>query len=98
MTASSKNVRPTKGSTPLPAYLQTSLPADATAVDQLAFEILSGRRDLLPSVQRIIDAGGEGGGERALRLFCDALDVIGDPNRDPRVAIANAASQAGDAG
>ncbi len=95
-TPASKNAKPVKGAERLPAYLQTSLPAESGPVDRLAFEILAGRRDLLPSVQRIIDAGGAGGvdgsSERALELFRDSLGVTGDPNRDPRVAIANAAA------
>ena len=92
-TPASKNAKPVKGAERLPASLQTSLPAESGPVDRLAFEILAGRRDLLPSVQRIIDAGGaDGASERALELFRDSLGVTGDPNRDPRVAIANAAA------
>ena len=58
---------------------------------RLAHEIVTRRRDLTPSVQRImssqLDAAVRG---RALAAFDAALTVPGDPNRDPRVALDNA--------
>lgn len=62
-------------------------------VEQAAHSIVTERPDLMPSVERImesqLDADGRG---RALGLFAEALVAPGDPNRDPRVAIAAAAS------
>ena len=66
----------------------------ATDIDELgpneriAHELVSEFADLAPSVERIMDAeiSEEGRGE-ALELFRASLDAIGDPNRDPRVAI-----------
>lgn len=60
--------------------------------ERLAHEIVSAHGDLLPSVVRIMDADlDEERGLVALTAFRDSIDVAGDPNRDPRVAIANAA-------
>jgi hypothetical protein len=84
--------RAAKGDDKLPAHLRVALPDDARAVDVLAFDILAQRRDLLPSVERIMNTSGEiATAELALVLFRDSLAVAGDPNRDPRTAIANAA-------
>lgn len=59
--------------------------------DRLAHEIVSAHADLLPSVARIMNADlGEEQGLVALASFRDSLGKAGDPNRDPRVAIANA--------
>jgi hypothetical protein len=56
--------------------------------DRLAREIIGERRDLSPSVARIMDAGmDEAGTLQALGLFREALVTPGDPNRDPRTAI-----------
>ena len=50
---------------------------------------MSVRKDLSPSVARIMDAELEDAARlRAIELFRDALQTTGDPNRDPRVAIA----------
>ncbi|CAB4596703.1 MAG: hypothetical protein F2534_20910 [Actinobacteria bacterium] len=88
--------RAARGDDKLAAHLRASLPADARAVDVLAFEILALRRDLLPSVERIMNTSGEvETAERALVLFRDSLSIAGDPNRDPRVAIANAQATTG---
>ena len=63
---------------------------DLSAPEQLAHDIVSQFRDLAPSVERIMDAElDEEQRERALGAFRDSLASPGDPNRDPRVAIAN---------
>jgi hypothetical protein len=60
--------------------------------ERLAHEIVSTYGDLLPSVVRIMDAElTEEQGLVALTAFRDSIGVAGDPNRDPRVTIANAA-------
>lgn len=59
--------------------------------ERLAHEIVSAYGDLLPSVVRIMEAElDEEQGLAALTAFRDSIDTAGDPNRDPRVAIANA--------
>jgi len=59
---------------------------------QIAFEIVADRRDLLPSVDHIMNAGLDGDATvAALGLFRAALTTPGDPNRDPRVAVGAAA-------
>ena len=64
---------------------------DLAPRERLAHEIVSAHGDLLPSVERIIDAElTEEQGLAALTAFQVSLDTPGDPNRDPRVAIANA--------
>lgn len=65
---------------------------DLAPRERLAHEIVSTYGDLLPSVVRIMDADlDEAQGLAALTAFRDSIDTAGDPNRDPRVAIANAA-------
>jgi hypothetical protein len=72
-------------------------PDDVGPAERIAHEILSGRRDLLPSVDRIMTAGlGTAGTLHAITLFRDALDKPGDVHRDPRVAIAEGAATADD--
>lgn len=64
---------------------------DLAPRERLAHEIVSAYGDLLPSVARIMDA--ELDDEQrlvALTAFRDSINIAGDPNRDPRVAIANA--------
>ncbi len=59
--------------------------------EQLAHALVVEFRDLAPSVERIMNA--ELVLEQrvvALTAFRDSLGRIGDPNRDPRNAIANA--------
>jgi hypothetical protein len=64
---------------------------DLAPRERLAHEIVSMHSDLLPSVVRIMDAGlDEERGLAALTAFRDSIGTAGDPNRDPRVAIANA--------
>jgi|KBSSwiStaDraftv2_1062776.scaffolds.fasta_scaffold1498969_2 hypothetical protein len=66
---------------------------DLGPAEQIAHDILAGRSDLLPSVDRIMTAGlGTEGTLKAIGLFRDSLNNPGDVNRDPRVAIAEVAS------
>lgn len=59
------------------------------ADEQLAHAIVSERCDLMPSVDRIMLAPLDAEGRlQALTMFRDSLRSPGDPNRDPRVAIA----------
>jgi fatty-acid desaturase len=70
-------------------------PDDLGPADRIAHDILAGRRDLFPSVERIMTAGlGDDGTLRAIGLFRDSLTTPGDVNRDPRVAIATCATGA----
>ena len=65
---------------------------DLAPRERLAHEIVSAYGDLLPSVVRIMDAElTEEQGLTALTAFRDSIGTPGDPNRDPRVTIANAA-------
>ena len=58
---------------------------------RLAYEIVAERRDVLPSVDRIMNAGlAEDETVTALSLFRTALGSLDDPNRDPRTALAAA--------
>lgn len=57
--------------------------------NRIACDMVAERRDLLPSVKRIINAGrDEDGTVWALTLFRAWLRAAGDPYRDPRPAIA----------
>jgi hypothetical protein len=68
---------------------------DLAANEQLAHEIVSRHRDLAPSVERIMAADlTDDQRHHALTTFHDSLTRIGDPNRDPRTAIANASNAA----
>jgi hypothetical protein len=70
---------------------QTSID-DLAPCERLAHEIVEKFRDLAPSVERIMDAElSDAVRERALTSFRESLGHVGDPNRDPRVAIVNAA-------
>jgi len=65
---------------------------DLAPNELLAHEVVTRYRDLSPSVVRIMEADlNEDQRNQALTAFRDSLDSIGDPNRDPRVAITNAA-------
>ena len=65
--------------------------ATLTAEQAVAHELVLRRRDITPSVQRIMDAPLDATARGvALAAFSRALDTPGDPNRDPRVAIASA--------
>jgi hypothetical protein len=64
---------------------------DLPPTEQIAHELVVGRRDLAPSVERIMDAELDDDQRNvAITLFRDSLDADADPNRDPRVAIATA--------
>ena len=66
---------------------------DLGPCEQLAHQIVTDYGDLTPSVDRIMTA--EIDDEQrlvALTSFHDSLGAIDDPNRDPRVAIANASA------
>ena len=70
-------------------YLKSGTPDDLGPANRIAYDIVAERRDLLPSVDRIMNADlDEDGKVGALTLFQNSLHVAGDPNRDPRVAIA----------
>lgn len=70
-------------------YRSSTSPDDLGPANRIAFDIVAERRDLLPSVERIMNAGlEEDDTVKAITLFRDALNAAGDPNRDPRVAIA----------
>lgn len=76
-----------------PNPYRTSNPdAELSPANQLAFDIVSTRPDLLPSVEHIMNAGSDDDtATAALQLFNTALTSPGDPHRDPRVALAAAA-------
>lgn len=64
---------------------------DLGPCEQLAHQIVSDYGDLTPSVERIMLAEIEDDQRLvALTSFQQSLGQIGDPNRDPRTAIANA--------
>ena len=80
-----------KRSTKVPAnpYLTSATPDELGPANRIAYDIVAARRDLLPSVERIMNADlDEDGTVDALTLFRCSLNAAGDPNRDPRVAIA----------
>ena len=81
--------RKTSRKAPDNPYLTAATPDELGPANLIAYEIVAERRDLLPSVERIMNAGlDEAGTVGALTLFRSSLTVAGDPNRDPRVAIA----------
>ncbi len=70
-------------------YLKVGTPDDLSPANRIAYDIVAERRDLLPSVERIMNADLDEDSKRdALTLFRCSLNAAGDPNRDPRVAIA----------
>jgi hypothetical protein len=74
-------------------YLTTESPDDLSPPNRIAYEIFAERRDLLPSVERIMNAGlDEETTTNALSLFRTALTAPGDPHRDPAVAIATSSA------
>jgi hypothetical protein len=80
------------GSSP---YMTSSDIDELSPPDRMAHELVTGRSDLLPSIERIMSAGlSEDDTVEALTLFRTALDAPGDPNRDPRVALAAVAGSA----
>ena len=80
--------RPVK--TPPNPYLTSASPDDLGPSNRIAYEIIHDRRDVLPSVERIMNAVLDDDARlRAISLFRDALTKVDDPHRDPRVAIAS---------
>jgi hypothetical protein len=72
-------------------YLTSTDVDELSPTNRMAHEILTSSGDLLPSIDRIMQAGlSDSDTLTALTLFRDSLGVSGDPNRDPRVAIATA--------
>lgn len=72
-------------------YLGSAAPEDLSPANRLAGEIVGDRRDLLPSVEHIMNAGlDDATAAAALDLFRTALSNPGDPHRDPRVAVTEA--------
>jgi len=70
-------------------YLTAATPDELAPANGIAYDIIAERRDLLPSVERIMNAGLDADGTvDVLTLFRCSLTAAGDPNRDPRVAIA----------
>lgn len=79
---------------PTSQWWDASVDVESLDADQrLAHELVVRRRDLTPSVARIMDTEMDSATRsRALAAFSHALDTPGDPNRDPRVAIISATS------
>ena len=66
---------------------------DLPETEQIAHDVVINRRDLAPSVERIMDAElSDDQRNLAMTMFRDSLTQDGDPNRDPRVAITAAAN------
>jgi hypothetical protein len=83
-------VRKRSTKAPRNPYLTSATPDDLGPANRIAYDIVAERRDLLPSVERIMNAGlDEDGTVGVLTLFRCSLTTTGDPNRDPRVAIAS---------
>jgi hypothetical protein len=83
---SRRPVKPTEN-----PHLTSGSADDLGPANRIAYEIVAQRRDLVPSVERIMNAGlDQDGTVHALSLFRDSLTTMGDPHRDPRVAIAAA--------
>lgn len=84
-------IKKTRGKAAENPYRSSASPDDLGPANRLAFDIIAERRDLLPSVERIMNAGlGDDATVRAMTLFRDSLTAVNDPHRDPRVAIAAA--------
>ncbi len=85
--------------TPQNPYQSSASPAELSPANLLAYEIVGARRDLLPSVEQIMNAGlDDDVTAAALGLFQTALINPGDPHRDPRVAITRASNATGSKG
>lgn len=86
---------PRRKPAPSSPWCDSSVDVDSLTADQrLAHELVVRRRDLTPSVARIMDASmTPTARSRALAAFSTAVDTPGDPNRDPRVAIAFASAE-----
>lgn len=78
---------------PINPYLTAESAEDLGPSDRIAYEIVAERRDLLPSVDRIMSAELDDEARvKAMTLFRDSLESPGDPHRDPRVSIAASSS------
>lgn len=77
---------------PVSRWHNGTIPVEDLAPNELlAHQIVTEFGDLTPSVVRIMEAElSEEDRSVALNSFRDSLGTIGDPNRDPRVAIENA--------
>ena len=64
-------------------YLTAATPDELGPANRIAYDIIAQRRDLLPSVERIMNAGLDTDGTvDVLTLFCCSLTATGDPKRD----------------
>ncbi len=64
-------------------------PENLTPSETIGLEIVTAHKDLAPSVNRILESElGERGKLVAISLFRDSLGAVGDPNRNPAIAIA----------
>lgn len=88
--------QPNRKAAPSSTWWHAAVDIESLGPDQrLAHELVIRRRDVTPSVELIMNSAlDETGRCVALTSFGTALDSVGDPNRDPRVAVANAASGA----
>lgn len=82
-----------KKKVPATRWHDGTTPIEELAPNELiAHEVVSQYGDLAPSIMRIMDAElTDEQRNTALNSFRESLGTIGDPNRDPRVAITNAA-------
>ena len=63
-------------------------PENLTPSETIGLEIVTAHKDLAPSVNRILESDlGEAGRLEAITLFRASLDAVGDPNRNPAIAI-----------
>jgi hypothetical protein len=90
--ATTKKRNTTNSSTQYP-WRSSDSPDGLGPAEQVAHNVLADRRDLLPSVERIMTADlADAHRLRAMELFRDSIGQVGDVHRDPRVAIARSAS------
>jgi hypothetical protein len=83
--------KPRTAKPPENPYLTAVSVDELSPANRIAHDIVSERRDLLPSVERIMNAGLDADTTiNALSLFRQSLSDLADPHRDPRVAIASA--------
>lgn len=89
--------QPARKMTTSTPWQQRSVDIESLTPDErLAYELVARRPDLTPSVERIMTAEiSSVVRSTALTAFSESLQSPGDPNRDPRVAIANASTRSG---
>ena len=86
-------IKKSRAKKPANPYRTTASAEDLGPTDRMAFDIIAERHDLLPSVDRIMNADLDAEARlRAITLFRDSLARTDDPHRDPRVAIVNSTS------